>query len=431
MPQQSGRSVPPRFNKTCGIEDFEDPDLAALIREIFSDQAAAGGPGYPAGQEDRRQWETAMTVRAFRDHGLLRPDATALGVGDGTQRIAFHLTTKLGRVFATDPCVDQAESERETPVPTLIEPKRISPTRFDRTRLRVLQMDARLLGLPDASVDCVFCSGTIGRLGDWTSAASCAYEMGRVLKPGGILCLSAELLIAGAFSGAGVDGVLLFDPARLQRFVVEASGLEPVDPLDATVTERTLTTRRVFAAILERQPTSWRSLPDLVLTREGKVFTSVHMTLRKTASYPACDNRWARPAEDFRSTVHATADRSSDRLAQALDSAGAVAPRRAVSRSRTRNVGKARSSRQENLEAVFARWDSIRERSALTGPEPGLAVRRMIGFLKRTARRIRDLGVARDHDRELFRALLDYTKELERRLAKLEPPDSDSNDQLR
>jgi glycosyltransferase involved in cell wall biosynthesis len=65
------------------------------------------------------------------------------------------------------------------------------------------------------------------------------------------------------------------------------------------------------------------------------------------------------------------------------------------------------SSSPRELEAAFARWDEVRSRSSLRLQAQGALPARAIGFLRRTARRIRDLGIAWDRESELLRALLD------------------------
>ncbi len=59
------------------------------------------------------------------------------------------------------------------------------------------------------------------------------------------------------------------------------------------------------------------------------------------------------------------------------------------------------------LEAAFARWDAVRGRSGLRGPAHGPLASRALGFVRRTVRRVRDLGIAWDREQELLRLLLD------------------------
>jgi glycosyltransferase involved in cell wall biosynthesis/SAM-dependent methyltransferase len=413
-------ATPLPYNKACAIEDFRDPSLASLIREIFPMEAASSGAFFPVGYEDRQHWEIAMAVRAFRDFSVLRRDATILGVGAGTERMLFYLTEKVGTVIATDLYLSPGRWSTDAPAGMLVEPERFSKYSFDRSRLTVQHMDGRLLDLPDGSVDAVYSSSSIEHFGDWISVAASAYEMGRVLKPGGVLSFATELLIAGPTNAEGWEGGLLFDKDKLRRYVVEASGLEPVDPLDTTVTDPTLATPRDLAMSGDDIRDGRPYLPHLVLRHGGRVFGSVHMVLRKTASYPACDHLWAKPSESLRSTVRKAAADLAAGLSSVPDPTIAGEESGAAPHASQRG-GRVVSFRRETLEATFARWDSIRERSALQAPEAGSALRRTVGFLKRTAKRIRDLGVAREHDRELLRALLDYTEELEQRLAALEP----------
>ena len=68
-------------------------------------------------------------------------------------------------------------------------------------------------------------------------------------------------------------------------------------------------------------------------------------------------------------------------------------------------------------ETLFRRWDEVRARGAVD-PASGRASR--LGFLRRTATRIRYLGTSADLQRDLFRALIDGQAGLERRLQALE-----------
>jgi hypothetical protein len=61
------------YCKLCELEDFRDPDLRSLMR----DMAGVGPerPNYPDGEEHRKPWEVAMSARALRDFGALRDGA--------------------------------------------------------------------------------------------------------------------------------------------------------------------------------------------------------------------------------------------------------------------------------------------------------------------------------------------------------------------
>lgn len=308
------RSAPNvNLNKVCEIEDFADPELVSVMSDVFAYKLPHMPPGYPRGSEYRKDWEIAMAVRALRDGGALRPDAQILGVGAGTEDTSFYLTRHAGRVVATDRYLSPGEWGDVAPAAMLVDPASVAPYEFDHTRLVVQHMDGRRLRFDDATFDGVFSSGSIEHFGDLADIAAAAYEMGRVLKPGGVLTLSTELLLSGPPGGRGIPGTLLFSPDDLRRYVIEASGLEPVDELLLEVSQPTLTTQRDLArAVREREVRiggdhgrrSWPGdpgleLPHLVVVSDGYVFASVHLALRKTERYPVAPNAWARPSAEI------------------------------------------------------------------------------------------------------------------------------------
>ena len=299
------------FNKVCELEDFSDPELVAVIRDLFGHKATHLTPEFPAGAEARKDWEVAMTVRALRHFGAIRPDARILGVGAGTEDTIFYLSRHVGQVFVTDRYLDAGSWSPLAPVAMLVEPGFLAPFEFDPQRLVVQHMDGRALRYPDESFDGIFSSGSIEHFGDLEDVANAAYEMGRVLKPGGVLALSTELRFSGPPGGVGWPGrTLLLSPTELERHIVEASGLELVDELRAEASERTMATRRDLTRAMADHDARlagadgahtpeyacW-DFPHIVLVHDGYVFGSVHLTLRKSDGYPCVPNAWARPGE--------------------------------------------------------------------------------------------------------------------------------------
>jgi SAM-dependent methyltransferase len=397
------------YNKACGLEDFADPDLVPVLRDVYRPEAERSA-SYPAGAERRKHWEVAMSVRALRDFGALRPDAEILGVGAGSEVTLFHLTRHVRRVVATDLYLAPGVWEREAHPLMLVAPERLSPVPFERERLEVLHMDGRWLRFPDDSFDGIFSSGSIEHFGDFEDIAAAAYEMGRVLKPGGILTLSTELLLDGPPGAIGWPGVMLFSPEGLRRHLVEASGLETVDALDLAVSRPTLATARPLVEMIDEVESGRETFPHLVLSHDGQLFGSVHLTLRKTERYPAADNAWARPSEELRARVQRSEAEAEKRLF------GAPAP---VAAPAAPPPAAGEPGEAALLEEAFRSWEAVRSRSSLQAPEQG-AVRRVAGFLGRTALRVRDLGVSWALQRNLFRALIDHQTGVERRLAELE-----------
>ena len=295
------------LNKLCDLEDFSDPDLVAIMREVCG-YKGIGLPGFPKGAEHRKDWEVAMAIRAFRDFGVLRPDAVVLGVAAGLEDTVFYLTRHVRQVFATDRYLSAGEWLPTAPVAMIVDPSFVAPEDFDANRLVVQHMDARYLRYPDNFFDGVFSSSSIEHVGEMDDVANAAYEMGRVLKPGGILTLSTELRLSGPPDGIGWPGqTLVFPPEHLQRYVIEASGLEPVDDLDLRVSARSralgirdlayvVNDRAARAAAGDPLPEYARwDFPHTMLRHWGYEFTSVHLALRKPER-PKIDNSWAAPS---------------------------------------------------------------------------------------------------------------------------------------
>jgi hypothetical protein len=52
------------LNKPCEVEDFSNPELAAVMREIYPAEARAE-TAWPRGRECRKRWEISMAVLAM------------------------------------------------------------------------------------------------------------------------------------------------------------------------------------------------------------------------------------------------------------------------------------------------------------------------------------------------------------------------------
>ncbi|MDQ4071150.1 MAG: class I SAM-dependent methyltransferase, partial [Actinomycetota bacterium] len=307
------------YNKLCEIEDFTHPDLLPVLLEVCRHKLPHYSADFPRGAEHRKDWEVAMAARSLQAWGALHDDSVILGVAAGTEDTLFYLTRRARQVFATDRYLGAGEWQPVAPLAMLVEPSMVAPYDFDVSRLVVQHMDARALRYPSDFFDGIFSSGSIEHFNEFQDVANAAYEMGRVLKPGGVLTLSTEMQLSGPPGGIGWPGLtLLFSPANLQRYIIDASGLEPVDELRCEVSADTLETRRdLTQAIIDHDArvkalgstdpftdhSSW-DFPHLVLLQGGYVFTSVQLTLRKTGSYPVVPNEWARPSahtlEDIR-----------------------------------------------------------------------------------------------------------------------------------
>jgi len=284
----------PPHNKLCNLEDFGDPELRRIIRDVLSVEAARCGPAFPQGREYRKHWEVAMAVRALAAAGALREDAELLGVGAGNEPTLFYLTRFVRRVFATDLYLSGGEWEESASAPMLTDPGRFYSAPWQARKLVVQHMDALDLRYEDASFDGVFSSGSLEHFGGLAEVRRALDEMHRVLKPGGVLSLSTEFRLAGP--PPGIPGVLLFDRRELVEDLGLAEGerwlaLDELSTAASTATRATTlpyeeTGADVRSHVAEHgalyfERLEWSRHPHLVLRDGLSAWTSVHVALRK------------------------------------------------------------------------------------------------------------------------------------------------------
>jgi SAM-dependent methyltransferase len=239
-----------------------------------------------------------MTARAFRDLGVLGDDARILGVGAGHEATIYWLTTKVGRVVATD--LYEAEdvwSDTDSSADMLTNPGKFWDGPWNPDRLEVRSMNALELDFPDDSFDGVFSSSSIEHFGGFAEIRRSIEEIYRVLRPGGVAALATEFRIEGA--GNGWPGVYLFDEAALRAAALDGLWWDPATPLDTSVSDETLRAPiELQGAIAEPRANIqvWSQYPHLVLRQAPFLFTSVHLAMVKSSS-PTSE--WRRLAPEF------------------------------------------------------------------------------------------------------------------------------------
>jgi len=285
------------YNKACELEDFRDPALSALIRDLFAHDVERFGAAFPAGREYRKYWEVAMAARSLRDLGALGPGAELLGVGAGSEPTIFWLTRHARRVFATDLYLEGADWADSANAGMLTHPQDFYLGEWYPRRLVVQHMDGRDLAYEDACFDGVFSCSSIEHFGDLDDVRRALQEICRVLRPGGIAVLSTELRLAGP--PPGLPDVLMFDLDQLQT-LLDGLGCEVVDPLDVRVSPATRATVVPFADAaadvrahtechgrLRFDALTWSRYPHIVLEQDELVWTSVNLTLRRASATPS------------------------------------------------------------------------------------------------------------------------------------------------
>jgi SAM-dependent methyltransferase len=236
------------YCKLCELEDFRDPDLRALMRDMATEPH---GPDYPDGEEHRKSWEVAMTARSLRDFGALGEDSEILGVGAGREATIFWLTRHVKRVFATDLYLNEDSwSGTDSGVQMLVSPEKQTRMDWNPKRLVVQHMDGRKLRYESDSFDGIFSSGSIEHFGTLDEIRESVEEIYRVLRPGGVAALATEFRLDGP---PGSPGTVLFDEGELRSVLLDGMAWEPASPLDLSISEETLAQPIDFGELVLRE----------------------------------------------------------------------------------------------------------------------------------------------------------------------------------
>jgi SAM-dependent methyltransferase len=219
----------------------------------------------------RKPYEFAQLVFGCRRLGALTPEARIVSVGAGHEHALYWLANHAGSVVATDlyAGVWQEVQGREGDPDVIRRPEDFAPFPYRRDRLTFLPMDGRRLGLADGTFDIAYSLSSIEHFGIMDGARATMAEMARVLKPGGILALATEYVLAGP------PHEETFLPGQFAE-LINIPGLRIVQPFDDRVWDR----YEYRAIDLYRNP--YQS-PHMVVRFDDTVFTTAMVFLRKEA----------------------------------------------------------------------------------------------------------------------------------------------------
>ncbi len=255
-----------RLCKLCDINDWHGEDWLSILDEM--------GLGYQRGSQKRHRkaWEWVYGVYGLKQLGMLHEGVSALGVGAGTEHVLFYLANHLGHVLATDIYGEGSFADSTAPPGMLDHPESFAPFPYRHDRLSTRYMDGRRLDLPDDSFDVAFSFSSIEHFGGHMAAAESLREMGRVVRPGGVVVITTELVVNG------VSHQEFFLPDQIYRNLIEPSGLRLIEDIDFSLSEETL------SALVNAGHVGWEEIIPHVLIRYGDiVWTSIALFLEKPA----------------------------------------------------------------------------------------------------------------------------------------------------
>ena len=257
----------PRDTQLCELANpakWDNPEWMTLLRDlkvISPDKASMHRKGY----------EFTQLVYGLGRLGRLRQDADVLSVGAGHEAVLYWLANHVGAVIGTDMYEEGRWSSvgiREGDARVIARPQDYAPFPYREDRLIFLKMDGRHLGFRSDTFDIAYSLSSIEHFGGLTGAQAAVDEMVRVLKPGGILVLATEYMLAGT------PHEEVFQPAEVHA-LISRPGLRLVQPIDEQVY------RRYEYPVVDLYRNRFQA-PHMVVRMGETVFTTVMMFLEKT-----------------------------------------------------------------------------------------------------------------------------------------------------
>jgi SAM-dependent methyltransferase len=248
----------PRDTQLCELANpakWDNPEWMDLLRSLVL-------PDHKLAMH-RKAYEFTQLVFGLSRLGYLKDDVSVVSIGAGHEVVLYWLSNHVGRVAATDTYdgVWQSQMAKEGDAAVLTAPDEYAPFPYHAGRLSFHRMDGRALDFPDASFDVAYSLSSIEHFGGITGAAAAIDEMARVVKPGGLVAVATEYILAGP------SGHEAFLPDEI-RSLFSRPGLRLVQPIDERVYDR-----YEYAAVdlhVNRHQT-----PHMVVRDGDTVFTSV------------------------------------------------------------------------------------------------------------------------------------------------------------
>lgn len=268
-----------QLNKVCNIEDWEDPALTSTMRRILP-AFLTQNPRYPAAMEHRKHWEFAQLVVGLASLGALPSNGTVLAVAAGREPVVFDLANRVRWVFATDIYGNGPFAGVEADAAMLLDPDAVAPFPYNRGRLVVQYMDALDLRYEDETFDAVYSLSSIEHFGGIPNARKALGEQCRVAKVGGIVALTTEVIVNDV-EPLDEGHLVLHSPEQLVELCRSTPGLELVEPIDFTISDRSRSNVIPLGEALAHSEHRQADYPHLVLDYQGRHFTSVSVFLRR------------------------------------------------------------------------------------------------------------------------------------------------------
>lgn len=252
-------------SKLCDLADWDDAEFALLGTAIM-------GTSPDSNFRHRKLWEFTKLVQALQALDLCTPNSIGLSVAAGHERVLYYLARYVRQIIATDVYGDSDFSQHEANSQVLTSGDRYAPYDYPRERLQFLYMNALKLDFPEGLFDFAFCLSSIEHFGGVRNAAQAIREMGRVVKPGGLVFVTTDCTLNGYVTNE------VFSRKQIQTLVAENSDLRLLAPISWEVSDGSL------QHVLNMRRDDLAVSPHLNLRLFASVFTSISLVLQKPDS---------------------------------------------------------------------------------------------------------------------------------------------------
>ena len=258
----------PRDRQLCELANpakWDNPEWMGLLRDLTV------LPDHKLSMH-RKSYEFTQLLYGLVRLGRVGDDRSVLSVGAGHECVLFWLANRMRLVVATDlyEGIWQSVQAKEGDSGVVQRPEEYAPFPFARERLRFLRMNGRHLAFRSGVFDVAYSLGSIEHFGGLAGAVAALDEMARVVKPGGVIAIATEYLLAGPAHEE------VFEP-RDVRALLDRPGLRLIAPIDERVYDR----YEYVPIDLYGNP---HQTPHMVVRMNDSVFTTVMAFLEKVTA---------------------------------------------------------------------------------------------------------------------------------------------------
>ncbi len=177
---------------------YDDPEWMRIHRDLEAYAIDKHCFRHTSGQVYRKGWEWTHCLFGLQQLGAITPSASAVGVGVGREPVIFYLADRIAAVVATDMYDNGAWSTsqgKEASREMVEVAKANCPASTDFSRIRFENQDGTRLTYDDDRFDIAWSLSSIEHFGGHGAACKALSEMGRVVRPGGIVAVATEVLL--------------------------------------------------------------------------------------------------------------------------------------------------------------------------------------------------------------------------------------------